>query len=111
SRSSFSSLSSTCNLHPVILSSPHLASLSGGAEVRKFILGYLIPRIGQYFMVIFLGVTLTFIIPRLSPNDPVEQQIGQMMMSGSHVSPEAIEHLREALTEMYGLSGSPWQQY
>ena len=38
--------------------------------MRKFVLNYLIPRIGQYFLVIFLGVTLTFIIPRLSPERP-----------------------------------------
>ncbi len=82
-----------------------------GAEVRKFVLNYLIPRIGQYFLVIFLGVTLTFIIPRLSPSDPVERQVSQLMMSGSHVSPEAIIAMREALTEMYGLSGSLWEQY
>jgi peptide/nickel transport system permease protein len=79
--------------------------------MRKFFLSYLIPRIGQYIMVIFLGVTLTFLIPRLSPNDPVERQVGQIMMSGSQVSPEAVEHLREALTEMYGLEGNSWQQY
>lgn len=85
--------------------------LSGEPEVRNFILRYLIPRIGQYFMVIFLGVTLTFVIPRLSPNDPVERQVTQIMMSGSQVSPEAIIHLREALTEMYGLSGGPVEQY
>lgn len=80
-------------------------------DVRNFVLRYLIPRIGQYFMVIFLGVTLTFVIPRLSPNDPVERQVTQIMMSGSQVSPEAIIHLREALTEMYGLEGSNWEQY
>ncbi len=79
--------------------------------MRKFVLSYLIPRIGQYLLVIFLGVTLTFVIPRLSPNDPVEQQVSQLMMSGSQVSPEAIEHMRVALTEMYGLAGSPWEQY
>jgi peptide/nickel transport system permease protein len=79
--------------------------------VRKFVLNYLLPRIGQYFLVIFLGVTLTFMIPRLSPNDPVEQQVSELMMSGSHVSPEAIVAMREALTEMYGLSGSTWEQY
>ncbi|MFN3333724.1 MAG: ABC transporter permease, partial [Caldilinea sp.] len=79
--------------------------------MRKFVLNYLIPRIGQYFLVIFLGVTLTFIIPRLSPSDPVERQVSQLMMSGSHVSPEAIIAMREALTEMYGLSGSLWEQY
>ena len=43
-------------------------------------MNYLIPRIGQYLMVIFVGVTLTFIIPRLSPNDPVETQVSQIMM-------------------------------
>ncbi|MEZ4868278.1 MAG: ABC transporter permease [Caldilineaceae bacterium] len=79
--------------------------------MRRFILSYLLPRIGQYFMVIFLGVTLTFVIPRLSPNDPVERQVSQLMMSGSQVSPEAVEHLRVALTEMYGLSGNAWEQY
>ena len=79
--------------------------------MRKFFLRYLLPRLGQYVMVVFLGVTLTFVIPRFSPNDPVERQVSQIMMSGSQVSPEAIEHLREALTEMYGLSGSNWQQY
>ena len=54
-------------------------------------LSYLIPRIGQYFMVIFIGVTLTFMIPRLSPNDPVEQQVARLMMSGSQVSPDDVE--------------------
>lgn len=33
------------------------------------------------------------------------------MSSGSAVDPAAIEHLRSSLTELYGLSGSPWQQY
>jgi peptide/nickel transport system permease protein len=79
--------------------------------VRKFVLNYLIPRILQYFLVIFLGVTITFIIPRLSPVDPVEAQINRVMMSGSQVSPDAVISLREALTEMYGLEGSPLQQY
>ena len=79
--------------------------------MRKFVLNYLIPRIGQYFLVIFLGVTLTFIIPRLSPVDPVEAQINRVMMSGSEVNPDAIISMRDALTEMYGLSGSTLQQY
>lgn len=79
--------------------------------MRKFVLNYLIPRIVQYFLVIFLGVTLIFIIPRLSPNDPVERQVNQMMMSGGHVSPDDVLAMREALTEMYGLEGSSFQQY
>ena len=62
-------------------------------------------------MVIFLGVTLTFIIPRLSPSGPVERQLSQIMMSGAQYGPEMIEHLEEVLTEMYGLKGSSLQQY
>ncbi|MBI5305462.1 MAG: ABC transporter permease [Chloroflexi bacterium] len=62
-------------------------------------------------MVVFLGVTLTFIIPRFSPNDPVETRVSQMMMSGGQVNPEAVIHLREALNEMYGLKGSSLEQY
>ena len=79
--------------------------------MRKFFLSYLIPRIGQYIMVIFLGVTLTFLIPRFSPNDPVENQVNRMMSSGSQVSPDDVIALRQALTEMYGLEGSDLQQY
>lgn len=79
--------------------------------MRQFVLRYLLPRFAQYFMVIFLGVTLTFIIPRLSPNDPVERQVTMLMNQGSAVSPEAIIYLRTALKEIYGLQGSSLDQY
>ncbi len=79
--------------------------------MRKFLLRYLLPRFVQYFLVIFIGVTLTFIIPRLSPSDPVERQVQMIMSSGSAVNPEAVIHLRVALTEMYGLKGSNFEQY
>ena len=51
--------------------------------MRRFILRYLIPRIVQYFTIIFIGITVTFIIPRLSPTDPVEAQIAMMMARGN----------------------------
>lgn len=79
--------------------------------MRKFIFNYLFSRLFQYWLVIVLGVTLTFIIPRLSPVDPVEAQVAQVIASGSQVSPEAAMAMREALTQMYGLEGSTLQQY
>jgi peptide/nickel transport system permease protein len=78
--------------------------------MKKFLSGYLIPRIVQYLTVIFVGVTVTFVIPRMTPSNPVEAQIAQITSSGS-VDPEAIEHLRKSLSELYGLSGTPWDQY
>jgi peptide/nickel transport system permease protein len=80
-------------------------------KMQKFLLHYLIPRILQYFTVIFIGVTVTFIIPRLSPTDPVEAQISMMMARGAAIDAASIESMRAALTDMYGLSGSPLQQY
>ena len=79
--------------------------------MRKFILRYLIPRIIQYFTIIFVGITVTFIIPRLSPTDPVEAQIAMMMSRGNVLDAQSVESMRDALTEMYGLSGTPVQQY
>jgi peptide/nickel transport system permease protein len=80
-------------------------------KMRRFILRYLIPRFLQFLTIIFVGITVTFIIPRLSPTDPVEAQISMMMARGETLDPQSIASMRAALTDMYGLSGSPVQQY
>jgi peptide/nickel transport system permease protein len=79
--------------------------------MRRFIFRYLIPRFLQFLTIIFVGITVTFIIPRLSPTDPVEAQISMMMARGETIDPQSITAMRAALTDMYGLSGSPVQQY
>jgi peptide/nickel transport system permease protein len=79
--------------------------------MRRFILRYLIPRTIQYLTIMFVGITVTFIIPRLSPTDPVEAQVSLMTARGGSFDPESIQAMRTALTDLYGLSGSPIQQY
>jgi peptide/nickel transport system permease protein len=79
--------------------------------MRKFVLGYLLPRIGQYFVVVFVGVTVTFIIPRLSPTDPVQAQINRTIASGSNFTQDMLDDFKVSLTALYGLEGSPWEQY
>jgi peptide/nickel transport system permease protein len=79
--------------------------------MRNFVLRYLIPRFFQFITIIFIGITVTFIIPRLTPTDPVEAQISMMMARGETLDPQSIASMRAALTDMYGLSGSPIQQY
>jgi peptide/nickel transport system permease protein len=79
--------------------------------MRQFILRYLIPRFLQFLTIIFIGITVTFIIPRLSSTDPVEAQISMMMARGETLDPQSVASMRAALTDMYGLSGSPVQQY
>ena len=79
--------------------------------MRKFLWGYVLPRIGQYLMVVFIGVTVTFIIPRLSPSDPVQAQINRQMTAGVNYTKEQLEDFRASLTTLYGLEGSSWSQY
>ncbi len=79
--------------------------------MRKFVLRYLLPRIVQFLTIIFVGITVTFIIPRFSPTDPVEAQISMMMARGQTLDPQSIASMRAALTDLYGLSGGPVQQY
>ncbi len=76
-----------------------------------FIKRYLIPRLISYFLVIWLGITVVFLIPRLTPNDPVMQMIGQMRARGATLEPGAMDGIIEDLTQMYGLEGSWLDQY
>jgi peptide/nickel transport system permease protein len=77
----------------------------------NFIKRYLIPRLVQYFLVIFLGITAVFIIPRLLPNDPIAKMISAMTAQGAQMEPGAMDTVIRTLKEMYGLEGSWWDQY
>jgi peptide/nickel transport system permease protein len=72
---------------------------------------YLAQRTGQCVLVIFIGITLTFIIPRLAPTNPIEMKIDQMMSGPGKVYPEAVAEFRQAMYDMYGLKGNIGEQY
>jgi peptide/nickel transport system permease protein len=76
-----------------------------------FLKRYLIPRLFQYVLVIWLGITVVFLIPRITPNDPVMAMIGMMRARGSTLEPGAMDGIIRDLTEMYGLQGSWLDQY
>lgn len=71
---------------------------------------YLVQRLFQFFLVVFLGVSLTFLITTMSPIDPVEQSLSLMTSFGA-TDPRSVELMREALAELYGLKGSVIEQY
>ncbi len=75
-----------------------------------FIRKYLLPRIIQYFVVIVVGATVVFIVPRLTPSDPIEAQLERISSQGQYLDPVAVESLRSTLKELYGLEGSVFQQ-
>jgi peptide/nickel transport system permease protein len=74
-----------------------------------FLKSYALPRLIQWAVVIVVGTTVTFVIPRLLPTDPVEQTLRRV--STSLTDPRAVESFRAALTDLYGLNGTPLEQY
>ena len=72
---------------------------------------YLIPRLIQYVLVIFIGITAVFLIPRLLPNDPVLRTISELQARGSNLEPGSMDKIIAQMTEMYGLGGSMFDQY
>ncbi len=76
-----------------------------------FVKRYFIPRLIQYFLVIWVGITVVFFIPRLTPNDPIMRMIGEMRGRGSTLEPGAMDGIIHDLTVMYGLEGSWLDQY
>ena len=71
---------------------------------------YGLKRLGQFVLVVFIGVNIAYIITHATPIDPVEQSIS-VVTSFGNTSPEAIAMMRDSLRELYGLTGGPMEQY
>lgn len=77
-----------------------------------FFVRYLGGRLIVCFLVIFVGVTITFLIPRLIPGaNPAEVAVRRLQMAGAYLPPESVEPMRNALLKLYGLEGSMIEQY
>lgn len=76
------------------------------------LLKYLVSRFATYLAVLFIGISILFILPRLMPADPIDQYLGSLSQEGSmSLSAEQVAEISNALAEMYGLEGSLFEQY
>jgi peptide/nickel transport system permease protein len=71
---------------------------------------YLLRRLGQFVLVVFIGVNIAFFVTHATPIDPVEQTISATTSFGS-TSPEAVALMRQSLRDLYGLQGGLAHQY
>ena len=71
---------------------------------------YLLGRLGQFVLVVFIGINIAFIVTHATPIDPVEQSIAAATQFGS-TNPEAVALMRQSLRELYGLQGGLRDQY
>jgi peptide/nickel transport system permease protein len=67
--------------------------------------GYVIQRVLMWFLTIWIGVTLTFAIPRLGKGDPTTSMVLRMMNLSGYVSNAA--QIIETYKESFGLN-DPW---
>jgi peptide/nickel transport system permease protein len=76
------------------------------------VLSFVAKRIGLYLAVLFIGLTITFMLPRLLPINPVDGYIGQLQSrANGTMTAEAITELRSTLETLYGLRGDIFTQY
>ncbi|MFN2109614.1 MAG: ABC transporter permease [Anaerolineae bacterium] len=71
---------------------------------------YLIGRLGMFVLVIFLAVTVNFMIPRLMPGDPIEQKLATLSATGGGQVGD-IKEMAAAYRARFGLDAPLWRQY
>lgn len=71
---------------------------------------YILRRLGFLFAVMWTAASINFILPHLSPKDPVAEQVTQKiaLMGESSV---AAQEMIDSLKKLYGLDLPLWQQY
>lgn len=71
---------------------------------------YLSRRLVQFLVVIWGAATLNFLLPRLSPGNPVRERLLNAMAQGG-LQQEGIEEMVRAYNEQFGLDKPLWYQY
>ena len=72
---------------------------------------YLATRLLSYLLIIFVGVTIVFFVPRFTPVSAAEAIIAQAYSQGSFLDPKAATAMRENLLASFGLQGTLLEQY
>lgn len=70
---------------------------------------YVLRRFGIMLLVIFLAVSINFMLPRMMPGDPVEAQLNQLMAMGGGVSD--VTAMVESYRARFGLDQPILTQY
>lgn len=77
--------------------------------MRTLPTGYLIRRVLMFFLTVWLGATMMFIIPRLAPGDPVAAMVSRMAAQSGYVENSA--ELIESWRKKFGLDQPVSVQY
>jgi peptide/nickel transport system permease protein len=69
---------------------------------------YLLARIGQLVLIVFLAITINFLIPRAIPGDPIEAALQtRIAMTGS--TDVNVQEVARVYRAKFGLDKPLWQ--
>ena len=71
---------------------------------------YLVKRLAQLVLIVFIAVSVNFIIPRLLPGDPVETALARLQSSGGAQNVD-VQAVAKAYRAKYGLDQPLLHQY
>src|SRR5919197_413395 len=77
--------------------------------MRGLTRGYVLQRVGMFFITVWLGTTLIFIVPRLAPGDPIAAMLSRMTAQAGRVENSA--QIIEAWRKRFGLDDPMPIQY
>jgi peptide/nickel transport system permease protein len=72
---------------------------------------YVLQRVALALLVIWVGITITFILSRLMPFNAAELFISRTLAQGHSLTGEEIENMKKQLLELYGLDKPIIVQY
>jgi peptide/nickel transport system permease protein len=81
------------------------------ALVSKTLVRFIIIRTIVLILTLFTAFSFTFILLRSMPVSAVENVLAGLTVQGQVIDPQAIIELRKTLYEIFGLTGSPIEQY
>ena len=77
----------------------------------KQLLRFIVIRTIILVLTLFTAFSFTFLLLRAMPVSAVENIVGSLTVQGQVVDPQALIELRKTLYEVFGLTGSPAEQY
>ncbi|MEM3926852.1 MAG: ABC transporter permease [Desulfurococcaceae archaeon] len=85
--------------------------MSSRVVVIRNVVTWLLTRLVVTILVIFLGLTLLFVVTRITPRDPASELIGRITGFGGALSGEELIKMRETVLKLYGLNKPILNQY
>lgn len=78
--------------------------------MSRELISYLLRRFAQFLLVIFIAVSVNFVIPRMLPGDPVATALARLQTAGTGQTMD-IQAVSDAYRARYGLDQPLWNQY